>query len=62
MLDLTRRPNESIRLYTSDGVIEITVNKIKGQQVRIGFDAPRSVSIVRREIDERLYVPARANQ
>ncbi len=62
MLDLTRRPDESIRLYTSDGVIEITVNKIKGQQVRIGFDAPRSVSIVRREIDERLYVPARANQ
>lgn len=62
MLDLTRRPDESIRLYTSDGVIEITVNKIKGQQVRIGFDAPRSVSIVRREIDERLHVPARANQ
>lgn len=62
MLDLTRRPEESIRLYTSDGVIEITVNKIKGQQVRIGIEAPRKVNIVRREIDERLHVRAAANQ
>jgi len=62
MLDLTRRPEESIRFYTSDGVIEITVHKIKGQQVRIGIDAPRNVNIVRREIDQALHLKSAANQ
>lgn len=62
MLDLTRHPEESIRFYTSDGVIEITVHKIKGQQVRIGIDAPRNVNIVRREIDQALHLKSAANQ
>lgn len=62
MLELTRRPDESLRLYTSDGVIEITVHKIKGQQVRIGIDAPRNVNIVRREIDQALHLLPVANQ
>lgn len=51
MLSLTRRPNESITLYTSDGVIEIQLSDIRGNQARIGIDAPKSIKIVRSEID-----------
>lgn len=62
MLELTRRPDESLRFYTSDGVIEITVHKIKGQQVRLGLDAPRSIKIVRQEIDKVLQLKSATNQ
>lgn len=51
MLLLTRRPNESILLYTSDGVVEIKVSDIKGNQTRIGIDAPKSIKILRSEMD-----------
>jgi carbon storage regulator len=50
MLSLTRRPNESITLYTSDGIVEILVSQIKGNQARIGIEAPKSINIVRSEI------------
>lgn len=51
MLSLTRRPNESITLYGSDGAVRITLSEIKGNQVRIGIGAPRPVTIVRTEIE-----------
>lgn len=51
MLSLTRRPNESITLHTSDGVVKITLSQIKGNQARIGIGAPKSITIVRTEID-----------
>lgn len=51
MLSVTRRPNESITLYTSDGVVEFHLSGIRGNQARIGIDAPKSVKIVRSEID-----------
>ena len=48
MLVLTRRVDESI--YIGDN-IRITVVKIKGsQQISVGIDAPRDVSIVREEL------------
>ena len=58
MLGLTRKPGEFVTLYTSDGPIRIYVKEIKGLQVRIGFDAPDDVEIVRGEIDERIKQPA----
>jgi carbon storage regulator len=51
MLSVTRRPNESITLYTSDGVVEIHLSDIRGNQARIGIEAPKSIKIVRSEID-----------
>ncbi len=47
MLVLTRRANESIMI--GDDVV-ITVLDIKGDQVRIGIRAPRSVAVHREEV------------
>ena len=47
MLILTRRVGESLRI--SDDIV-VTVLEVKGNQVRIGTDAPRDVPVVREEI------------
>jgi carbon storage regulator len=47
MLVLSRKLNESIVI---DGNIEITVVSIRGNQVRLGFNAPDSVGILREEL------------
>ncbi len=47
MLVLTRKKNESIVLNDN---IEITIVDVQGDQVRIGINAPKSVSIYRKEI------------
>ena len=52
MLILTRRPAESIVI--GDEVIRITVLSVKGNQVRIGVDAPDDVEVHREEIFEKI--------
>jgi carbon storage regulator CsrA len=52
MLVLTRREGDSVILETSDGPIEVTVEDINGQQVRVGFEASKSVKILRGELKE----------
>lgn len=47
MLALSRKINESIMLGND---IEITVLEIKGDQVKIGINAPKAVPIYRKEI------------
>ncbi|WP_010681192.1 carbon storage regulator CsrA [Acetivibrio cellulolyticus] len=47
MLVLTRKRNETIVLNDN---IEITIVDVQGDQVRIGINAPKSVSIYRKEI------------
>jgi carbon storage regulator len=56
MLVLSRRLNESIVIGND---IVITVLEIRGDQIRLGIDAPRSVSVHRQEIYAEL---ARANR
>jgi len=51
MLLLTRRLGESIIINDN---ITILICAIKGQQVRIGVEAPKSISIHREEIYERI--------
>jgi carbon storage regulator len=51
MLILTRRVGESINI---GGKITVTVLGFKGQQVRIGIDAPKDVAVHREEILERI--------
>ena len=51
MLILTRRVGESVKINED---ITVTVLGIKGNQVRIGVDAPRHVSVHREEIYQRI--------
>lgn len=47
MLVLARRVGETIVI---DGGIEVTILDIRGRQVKMGFDAPRDVNIIRKEV------------
>lgn len=47
MLALSRKVNESIMIGHE---IEITILEIKGEQVKIGINAPKSVPLYRKEI------------
>jgi carbon storage regulator len=51
MLILTRRVGETVMIGDE---IAVTVLGVKGNQVRIGVTAPRTVSVHRQEIYERI--------
>ena len=48
---LTRKVGESVLI--GDG-IKVSVLAVKGNQVRVGIDAPKEVSVHREEVRERL--------
>ena len=51
MLILTRRVGESLRIGDD---VSVTVLGIKGSQVRLGVNAPKSVSVHREEVYDRI--------
>lgn len=51
MLILTRRPGESIHIGDD---ITITILGVKGNQVRVGVNAPKEVAVHREEVAERI--------
>ncbi|MBF8780973.1 carbon storage regulator CsrA [Pseudomonas fulva] len=57
MLILSRKVGETIVINDN---IRVTVLGIKGNQVRIGVEAPADVSVHREEIQERIKAEAAA--
>ena len=55
MLILTRRAGESIMVGDE---VTITVLGINGNQIRIGIDAPRQITVHRKEVYERIKAEA----
>lgn len=50
MLVLSRKKSQRIKI--GDNIV-VSVLKLKGDQVRIGIEAPQEVRILREELDER---------
>ena len=57
MLVLTRRANQIIMIGAD---VVVTVLEVRGDQVRIGIDAPRSISVHREEVFRELEDANRA--
>jgi carbon storage regulator len=51
MLILTRRVGESLMIGDE---VRVTILAIKGQQVRVGVQAPKTIAVHRKEIYERI--------
>jgi carbon storage regulator len=57
MLVLSRKKNESIIINDH---ITVTVVEIRGDKVRLGIDAPKEISVHRREVYEAIQNQAKA--
>lgn len=54
MLVITRKPDESLLLFSGDGErIEIVTLSVKGNRVQYGIIAPKSVRVIRAEIEHK---------
>jgi carbon storage regulator len=52
MLVLTRKKNESIVI---NDVIKVTVVEIRGDKVRLGIEAPRTIDVHRQEVYDQIH-------
>ncbi len=57
MLVLSRKKNESIIINDN---ITVTVIEIRGDKVRLGIEAPKNVTVHRREVYEAIQNQSRA--
>lgn len=53
MLVLSRKENESVVARIDGRLVKITVTEIRGDKVRLGFEAPRDIEVDREEVFER---------
>ncbi len=58
MLILTRRVGESIKVGDD---VTVRVLEVKGNQIRVGVAAPKSIAVHREEIYERIKLEQKSN-
>ncbi|OZB41162.1 MAG: carbon storage regulator [Alishewanella sp. 34-51-39] len=58
MLVLTRRTGEAVHIGED---IVVRVLGVKGNQVRLGFDVPKSINVVRDELLKKTPEPAKVD-
>jgi len=56
MLILTRRQGETVVIGDD---ITVTVLSVKGNQVRMGFTAPKNIEVHRKEVHQRIKLEER---
>lgn len=54
MLVLSRKKQERVKI---SGPCDLTVIDIRGDKVRLGFEAPKSTSVLRAELVDQLAAP-----
>jgi len=54
MLVLSRKKNESIVIGSGPNAVKLVVVEIRGDKVRLGFEAPKEVFIHRQEVHEAI--------
>lgn len=54
MLVLSRKPSENVIISTAGG-IKVYILSVKGNNVKLGFDAPENIEIDREEIFDRKH-------
>lgn len=54
MLALSRKKSESVIITVGDQRIKVMVIEIRGDKVRLGFDAPKHIAIHREEIQDEI--------
>ena len=51
MLALSRKKNEALVINNN---VEITILEVKGDQVKVGIEAPREIPVYRKEVYEQI--------
>ena len=54
MLVLSRQKDESIIIGEGDDAVEISIVDVRGDKVRLGINAPRTMSVHRKEVYEAI--------
>lgn len=60
MLVLSRHKNESVII--GDGIVEVMVVEIRGDKVRLGFNAPSDIPVHRKEVQDAINREAKRSK
>ncbi len=55
MLVLTRLKDEAVIIGSGENAVRVQIVEIRGDKVRLGFDAPKSIPIHREEVYNAIH-------